>query len=358
MSGRITSHGAEISADSHRRFSLEQRGAWSRWSRRVAPPPEMRDDAPMPPPAPPPPPPPSPSPAGGAPRHPLLLVAAAAVCFAVMAFAAKLAAARLTGSEIAAVRFALMLAPVVAVPGLARKAVTWRRLDLLLYRGLFGGVAVLLFFLAIEHVPVGLATLLNYSSPVFSVLFASLFLGERTDRRLLLPLVVALAGMALAAGGGGSGHGADLGGLLHFDPWELAALGSSVLAGAALAAIRAARRTEGSWAIYGSFSLFGLVATAPFGIATFRAPTAGEWLLLAVVGTSSVAAQLLMTYAYRWVTNLQAGVMMQLTVVLTMSLGALFLGDRLTGLQLAGSALTIGGVLGVIALHSPPRAVG
>jgi drug/metabolite transporter (DMT)-like permease len=70
-----------------------------------------------------------------------------------------------------------------------------------------------------------------------------------------------------------------------------------------------------------------------------------------------VAAQLLMTHAYRWVTNLQAGVIMQLTVVLSLVLGAVFLGDRLAPLQLLGSALTLAGIIGVVWLQSPPRAV-
>src|ERR1041384_6132194 len=36
-----------------------------------------------------------------------------------------------------------------------RRALTWQRRDLLFYRGFFGGVAVLLYFLAIDHIPVG-----------------------------------------------------------------------------------------------------------------------------------------------------------------------------------------------------------
>lgn len=285
------------------------------------------------------------------PRHPLLLVAGAAVCFAVMAVAARLAAkAGLGGGQIAFIRFAMMLLPLFVVPSLARKAMRFERLDLLLYRGVFGGLAVLLYFLAIAHVPVGLATLLNNSSPVFSVGFAAMFLGERADRRLLVPLVVALVGMALATGvDARDGH------WLHFGRWELAGLASGVLAGAAVAAIRAARRTEGSWAIYGSFSVVGLLATAPFGLIGFRPPSPGVWWLLIVVGLTSVAGQLLMTYAYRWVTNLQAGVMLQLSVVLSMVVGSVFLGEHLSPLQLLGSALTIGGVLGVSRLSAPIR---
>lgn len=269
-----------------------------------------------------------------------------------MALAAKLAAAGLSGSQVAFVRFAVMMLPVALVPSIARKALTFQRLDLLFYRGVFGGSAVLLYFLALAHVPVGIATLLNYSSPIFSVAFAALFLGERVDRRLILPLLAALAGMALAAGGG-----ARDGELLRFGVWEAVGLASAVLSGAAVTAIRAARRTEGSWAIYGSFTLFGLLATAPFGLAGFRAPTPLQWLWLAIVGLCSVAAQLLMTYAYRWVTNLQAGVLSQLTVVGSLVLGAVFLGDRLAPVQVLGVFLTLTGVVGVVWLQSTPRAV-
>lgn len=279
-------------------------------------------------------------------------MALSALCFAVMALAAKLAAAGLSGSQVAFVRFAVMMLPVALVPSIARKALTFQRLDLLFYRGIFGGTAVLLYFLALAHVPVGIATLLNYSSPIFSVAFAAAFLGERVDRRLALPLLAALAGMALAAGGGTGGEE-----LLRFGIWEVAGMASAVLSGAAVTAIRAARRTEGSWAIYGSFTIFGLLATAPFGLASFREPTPSQWLWLAIVGLCSVAAQLLMTYAYRWVTNLQAGVLSQLTVVGSLALGAVFLGDRLAPVQIFGACLTLVGVVGVVWLQSTPRAV-
>ncbi|HEY2292134.1 MAG TPA: DMT family transporter [Thermoanaerobaculia bacterium] len=283
------------------------------------------------------------------PRRALLLMALSAGFFGVMAFAAKLAARGLSGGEVAFFRFVFMTLPLVLVPSAARKAVTFQRLDLLFYRGVFGGTAVLLYFLVIAHISVGIATLLNYSSPIFAVAFAAVFLGERVHPRLLLPSAAALAGLVLSAGGGGAG--------LRFGRWEALGLFSAVLSGAAVAAIRAARRTEGSWAVFGSFTLFGLLASAPFGIVGFRPPSLREWPLLAVVGVCSVAAQLLMTYSYRWVTNLQAGVLYQLTVVLSLALGVVFLGDRLSPVQILGVLLTLSGVVGVVWLQETPRAV-
>ena len=132
---------------------------------------------------------------------------------------------------------------------------------------------------------------------------------------------------------------------------------SAVLSGAAVAAIRAARRTEGSWAIYGSFTLFGLLATAPFALVGWRWPDGREWLLLVAIGASSISAQLSMTYAYRWVTNVQSGAFSQVTVLLAYALGALFLGEPFGPRQAAGALLTLAGVVGVIWIQTPPRAV-
>ncbi|HXU34596.1 MAG TPA: DMT family transporter [Thermoanaerobaculia bacterium] len=281
----------------------------------------------------------------------LLVASIAAVLFGAMAFSAKLAAAHLSGSEVAFLRFALMLAPLLWPPVL-KKALVVQRLDLLAYRGLFGGLAVLCYFLAIEHVSVGLATLLNYLAPIWSVLFAARFLGEKIDRHFVVPLLVAILGLILVVRGQ-----TPAGVALQFGKWELVGLVSAVLSGAAVASLRAARRSESSWSIYTSFSLCGLLVTLPFALASWRTPNGKESLEIAAVGLTSIGAQLGMTYAYRWVTNLQMGVCTQLAVVVAMALGIAFLNEPATPLGLAGSALTIGSILAVVAIQATPRAV-
>lgn len=285
-------------------------------------------------------------------RRALLFIALSALSFGVMAFAVKLVSRSLPAAGVAFFRFLMMLLPVVAVPSILRRALTWQRVDLLVYRGVFGGSAVLLYFLAIQHIPVGTAALLNYSSPIWAVPLAALTLGERVRPHLLVPFVLALVGMGLVTGAIGPGLGFPSLGI-----WELAGLASSILSAAAVVSIRAARRTEGSWAIFASFSLCGLLVCAPFALAEFRWPTAAEAGLLLVVGLSSVAAQLLMTHAYRWVTNLEAGVFAQLTVVLTMALGVTFLDEPFGVAKAVGALLAISGIVGVVWIQSTPRAV-
>src|ERR1041384_8144165 len=72
----------------------------------------------------------------------LLLMIASATFFGFMAFPAKLASARLSGPEVAMIRFLVGLTPVLLIPKYRRAAMTFQRLDLLLLRGFFGGVAV------------------------------------------------------------------------------------------------------------------------------------------------------------------------------------------------------------------------
>lgn len=284
-------------------------------------------------------------------RRALLMLAASAMLFGAMAFCAKLASTRLSGSQVALLRFAIGSLPFLLIPTFRRASFTFQRADLLFYRGFFGGLAVLFYFLAIEHVPVGIATLLNYTAPIFSGIFAAVFIGEPIRPRVAIPLVIAFTGVYLVVRSHiPAGHH-----LLGIGIWEVVGLLSAICSGAAVTAIRTARRTEGSWSIYASFTIFGFLVAAPFAFTSWKSPTPWEWGAVAAVGLFSLAAQLLMTHAFRWVETLIAGVISQLAVVVSMALGALWLHERLTIDRIIGSALTIGGLIAVMAVSAAPR---
>src|SRR5436190_23750548 len=133
-----------------------------------------------------------------------------------MALATKLAAARLPGPQIAFVRFAIGL----AACGLAATRIRMRASNKvgLLLRGAYGGAAVFFYFLGIAHLPVGIATLLNYSAPVFTAIYAALFLGEAITARTLGALALTTVGVVMVIVGTSPGGAA---GALSFDRWEL-----------------------------------------------------------------------------------------------------------------------------------------
>jgi drug/metabolite transporter (DMT)-like permease len=277
----------------------------------------------------------------------LVLMIGSAVLFGVMAFAAKLASARLSGSQVAMIRFATGLTPALFIPRYRRSAFTFQRWDLLLYRGVFGGLAVLCYFLAIEHIHVGVATLLNYTAPLFSGIFSILFLSEKISPKVLFPAPVALAGVFLVVHAN-----ARPGDILGFGLWELVGFLSAILSGAAVTAMRAARQGENSWAVYTSFCLLGTLLTMPMGLATWKTPHGDEWVALAATSVFAIGAQLLLTFSLRWVDAMTVGVISQLAVVVAMLLGVTLLDEHLNPMAILGAALTIGGVVGVIYVTS------
>ncbi len=279
---------------------------------------------------------------------PVLLVVAA-LLFALMAVVARRAAAALPGPEVAFVRFCLgLLACLVASMRIRMRAKN--QLGLLL-RGAYGGAAVLLYFLAIAHLPVGVATLLNYTAPVFTAIYAAIFLGEKVRPAAVAALAITTTGVVLVM------KGTAAPGSLGFGIWQMVGLGSAVLSGAAVAMIREVRKTDGSWEIFAAFCLGGaLITLVPTWKAWVR-PTLAGWIALGLVGLFSLGAQLLMTYALRFVRAAVAGIIAQLTPVAALAMGWLFLGEAVAVLAILGAGLTLIGVSWGAYLAATPEPV-
>jgi drug/metabolite transporter (DMT)-like permease len=277
----------------------------------------------------------------------------AALFFTAMALCAKLATGLgLPGPEVACLRFLFGLLVVAGVVLLGRP-MRPRNLRALFLRGAFGGGAVLLYFLAIAHLPVGVATLLNYSSPIFTVLFSSLFLAERLTLSRAVAIALALCGVALVAqaeqpaGSSGSPNSPDSIEAAEASlRWVYMALGllSAALSGAAVTTIRAMRPSEGAWEIFFVFCLVGVALTAPPTLHAWVTPRGVAWLALLGVGASSVGGQLLMTHALRDLPATTAALLLQITPVATFAAGVALFGERPSALGLAGAALTLLGV--------------
>jgi drug/metabolite transporter (DMT)-like permease len=263
-------------------------------------------------------------------------LASAALVFAAMALATKVAAARLPGPQIAFIRFLIGLGA-CAVARTRVRMHARNKLGLVL-RGAFGGAAVLCFFLGIAHLPVGIATLLNYTAPVFTAVYAALFLGESITRTTLGALALTTVGVAMVMLGTAPAGSFVLG------RWQLVGVLSAMLSGAAVATIREVRKTDGSWEIFAAFCAAGAAISVVPAVKDWIAPTPREWLVLTVVGLTSVVGQLLMTYALRYVRAAVGGIIAQLTPVTSLALGWAIFGDRIGGLAIAGAVLTLVGV--------------
>jgi S-adenosylmethionine uptake transporter len=269
-----------------------------------------------------------------APASALLLLAAA--LFAAMAVVAKAAVSRIPGPEVAFVRFCIGLVACGAAATRVRLR-TNNKLGLVL-RGAYGGGAVLLYFLAIEHLPVGVATLLNYTAPVFTAVYAAAFLGERVRPATVAALAVTTAGVVLVT------LGTAPAGTFAFGLWPMVGLASGALSGAAVATIREVRRTDGSWEIFAALCVGGAFITSVPTAARWVAPGAAEWAAIVTVGLLSVVAQILLTYSLRFVRAAVAGLIAQFAPVAALAMGFVFLRESIAGLALFGAAVTLVGV--------------
>jgi len=277
---------------------------------------------------------------------PALLVLAS-LLFAVMAVLTKRISSRLPGPEVAFVRFSI---------GLVACALAATRIKLeaknkigLLMRGGFGGCAVLLYFLAIEHLQVGVATLLNYTAPVFAALYAVAFFDELVTLATFGALGLTTVGVGLVLKGTAPPGSFGLG------MWQWVGIGSALLSGAAVATIREVRKTDGSWEIFAAFCLGGGLMTAVPTVATWITPSTLEWGALLAIGLISVVAQLLLTYSLRFVSAAGAGIIIQLTPLAALALGWALFGEKIAGLAIPGAALTLVGVSWGAYLASSPQ---
>jgi len=308
---------------------------------------------------------PTPAPDPALARRAALMLLISSALFALMAAGAKLATRRLPGPEVALVRFVVGIAAtgLAVAAGVAR--IRPRRWGWLAARGTFGGVAVVSYFASIQSVPVGVATLLNQTQPIYTMMFSWLLLHERPRRGALAALVFGLAGVTVIVNGGlgpGPNH-FSLHDALRAGRGELLGVLSAVASGVAVTSVRAARRDTGdgtpaetAWTVFFSFTLLGALVTLPTALPPFGRyvpPTGSEWGLLVGVGLVSTIAQVIMSAALRHLTGVQSGIIAQLTVPLTVMLGIAFLGESLSASFLMGAALTVTGVLLAIRTASP-----
>jgi len=267
------------------------------------------------------------------------LIALSAAAFGTLGIFVKLAYREAVDPYAAlAFRFviaALILAPVAAIRRKALPPVSTLR-NLFLF-GSCGYVAhSLCYFTALQHASAGLVGLLLYLYPALVCLGGALFFGERLGRGRWIALGLALAGTALALSPGPGNRPLGIG----------LALACAVIYGAyILACSRVARGTDALTSttviIAGAALIYGvtaLVLGSPLPV------TSRGWLLVAAIGISTPIAIGALFAAMERIGATSASVGSTLEPMVTVLLGALMLGERLTPLQLAGGALIVAAI--------------
>ncbi|MBN2896082.1 MAG: DMT family transporter [Campylobacterales bacterium] len=280
----------------------------------------------------------------------VLLMLVSSLLFAFMGVFAKLSSATLPSLEV--VFFRNLLGVLLIAATLLRtpmRHVGGKPL-LLIFRGVMGFAALLAFFYNIAHIPLGDAMTYSKTSPIFTAIFAWLFLQERLSWQGWVAVMIGFAGIVLIAKPTGMG--------LSKTDW----LGIFSGVGAALAytSVRELRRYYDTRAIVLSFMVTGTIAPlllmigavylapAPewdFVMAPFVMPQGVTWFYLLGMGIFATLAQVYMTRAYGASQAGVVGAASYANIVFAMALGWL-MGDALPDvLGFAGVVLIVAGGL-------------
>lgn len=295
------------------------------------------------------------SPAPEEPRHDPALGAAFGLG-SVVFFTANVLLVRYAGESLAVglwwaliIRYLFALAFTGAVFG-PQGGLHWKRLftqKLLVWRGLLGGLGILIAYIGIYELGAGRTTLLINTYPLFAAILAAIYLKEPLNLKRVGWIVTAIAGLVLLTGLGGDERG--------FGAVDALVLASAAVAGVVVVMVRHLHRTETSATIFSAQAFYGLVLALPFfGLWPSEPPSVAGWILSAITGVLVAGGQLLMTRGYRYLRVADGATLQLLVPVCTATGGVLLLGETYTPLEVVGAVLTLVGCAGVVRAKKAP----
>ena len=162
----------------------------------------------------------------------------------------------------------------------------------LIIRGIMGVTSLTMFFFTVKHLPIAIATTVQYLSPIFTVIFAINWQKEKVKSVQWLFFLISLIGVAVIR------FSDD--GNISFDPkWLMLGLLSAILSGVAYNAIMKCRNTDAPITVV---MYFPLIATPIMFLGCifygYVIPNGIEWVLLLIIGSLTQVAQISMTRAF------------------------------------------------------------
>jgi drug/metabolite transporter (DMT)-like permease len=279
-------------------------------------------------------------------------MAGSALCFSVMNALVKAAGARLPTMEIVLARSLVVLT--LCFWALRSKGIRpWgNERRLLFVRGVVGSTALACSYYAVIHLPLAVATVIQYTNPVFTVLLAVPVLGESFHVLESVLILTSLVGVLIVARPpfltGSS--------TVLLDPLAVAiAVGGAVFSAGAYVMVRRLRREEPLVILF-YFALVGALSSLPLVVPVFVTPRGWEWGLLLAVGVTTHLGQLSLTRGLQRERAGRATAVGVLQIVFAAVWGFAFFGESPDGWTVVGAVLIVLSTL-AIARVSPDAPV-
>ena len=206
---------------------------------------------------------------------------------------------------------------------------------LLIARGLSGAMALVLYFVLLQQIPLATAVTLQFLAPIFTAILGVVLLGERMKPWQWMFFVVSFAGMLVI-----NGFDARISSI-HLLMGVIAAAG----AGLAYTIIRKLNDSEHPLVIVLYFPLVTMPLTGIYSIFHWVMPQGWDWAFLLGIGTFTQFAQYFMTKAYQAEEVSKVANLKYLSIIYALSFGFIFFGETFNLMTYAGMALVITGVV-------------
>jgi drug/metabolite transporter, DME family len=274
----------------------------------------------------------------------LVAIAVAATLFAIAgAVASNLFDAGVTPVELAQVRAAVAFVGLLLVPAARRGRGGGLVASVVLLHGTSLALVTVSYYIALDHLTVAVAIVFQYTGPAMVVSWAAIRARQWPSLRILLCLVMAVAGAALiseiASGRLASlslvGVAAGLGSAVLFASMSILSEISADVFGPLGATLRAWGVAVGLWALY------GLAVRWPERALDLE--LLPQVLFVSIFGT--LAAFLLYVWGIERVRAERASIALTLEPVVAAAVAWVWLAQSLSAVQMAGAALVITAVV-------------
>jgi len=213
----------------------------------------------------------------------------------------------------------------------------------LILRGVFGTVALFMFFLTLEKLPLAVATAVQYLSPITTIIFAIYLNKQKVNAIQWLFFLVSFTGILIMRSES----------LINSpsikELWPLCiGVGSAILSGLAYNSIIKCKTSDHPITIVMYFPLIAIPIMSLMCILDYenlKTPEGLEWLIILAIGSFTQLAQVFMTKA---LTSERAAVVTPYKYtgsIFAVSFGILFFGEYLSIITLLGILVVISGVL-------------
>lgn len=206
---------------------------------------------------------------------------------------------------------------------------------LLLLRGGFGTLALFTFFITLQKLPLGTAVTIQYTSPIFTTLLATIFFKERVPYIQYIFFAISFSGVALLKGVDTQLSSEYLGiGLL-----------SAMFSGFAYNFVRTLKAKEHPLVVVLHFQIIGAIFGGIFSVFNWHTPSFTDAIFIVGTGVFTYFGQYYLTLALQ---SEKVGVVSSvnyLGVVYALIFGVLLFGEKVDYFNLISIFLVLFGVI-------------